>query len=321
MNPMQRTYKNISDSISSIGKFFWPALAVVAFAMFIFACKPIENPPANPYDNVDYGNDTNSIPQPDPNSIIGIHENILKVKCNNPGCHDGTFEPDFRTIQSAYSTLVYHRIVKNDSFGNYTFRVTPHDTSTSMIIRRLTRDDAQLQRMPATGAYLTSSELQNIINWINAGCPDMFGELPVLPNGEPVFLGTLAFDSAFSRIDTNRVNDDPINSFIADFNTQVQLVFLTSDDSTSVQNMQVNTIKFSYDMNDFTGAATQQAFYMNLGGFELHLATFNTNVFLSDSTVYFRYYFNDGDHPADSEFPTDAMFEGYKTYSSMYIKP
>lgn len=297
-----------------------PILLFFAISITIYSCKPDDNPPDNPYDDVDYATDDKTVPPPDPNTIVGIHENIFKVKCNNPGCHDGTFEPDFRTVQSAFSTLVYHGIVKNDANDSYTYRVMPNDTSQSMLIRRLTHDDAQLQRMPATGAYLTDSELQNIVNWINAGAPDMFGEIASLPNGEPVFLGYLAFDSAFVRIDTNRVNDDPINSFIAPYNKTVQLVMLTEDDSTTVQNMQVNQVKFSYDIDDFSNATTLNAMYMDLGGFEFHVATFNSNTFLPDTTVYFRYYFNDGDHPNDSEFPTDEMFEGYKTYASLYTQ-
>ncbi|MBK7268515.1 MAG: hypothetical protein IPI07_03030, partial [Flavobacteriales bacterium] len=31
------------------------------------------------------------------------------------GCHDGTFEPEFRTIASAYNSLVYHPVIANDA--------------------------------------------------------------------------------------------------------------------------------------------------------------------------------------------------------------
>ncbi len=101
-----------------IGIFFF-LIALIC----VNSCKkdeePEPTPPANPYDNVDYGTNTNPATPPDPNSFVGIHNNILKTRCAMPGCHDGNFEPDFRTVQSAYSTLVWHKIKKNipgDSF-------------------------------------------------------------------------------------------------------------------------------------------------------------------------------------------------------------
>ena len=41
----------------------------------------------------------------DANSIVGLHQNIFKPTCANAGCHDGTFEPDFRTIESSRPSI------------------------------------------------------------------------------------------------------------------------------------------------------------------------------------------------------------------------
>src|SRR3982750_3430964 len=74
-------------------------------------CKK-ETAPENPYDKVDYGKDTTSATAPDPNSIQGLHKNIFFPRCAKSGCHDGTFEPDYRTVMSTYSTLVYAPVIK-----------------------------------------------------------------------------------------------------------------------------------------------------------------------------------------------------------------
>ncbi|MCB9235432.1 MAG: hypothetical protein H6581_27500 [Bacteroidia bacterium] len=287
----------------------------------LFACNDDVLPPVNPYDSVDYGNPNDTVVPPDPNSIVGIHQNIFKIRCNNPGCHDGTFEPDFRTVQSTWTTLVYHKLVKNDAQDSYDFRVVPYDTSSSMLIRRLTRDDAQLQRMPATGAYLTAGEFQNIVNWINSGARDMFGETGQLPNNEPTYLGYLVLDPNFARIDTHRVDGIFYNPFIAPKNTQLSFAFLVEDDSTSVQNMQFNKVKFSTSMNDFSSAQTFQAVFLNLGGYQVWVAYVNTSSFTPGSTYFFRYYFNDGDHASNTEFPRTDHNDGYKTYHAMYVEP
>ena len=76
------------------------------------SCKKEEVEPENPFDKIDYGDET---PNPDTlNSVTlaGLHRNLFVTKCAVPGCHDGNFEPDFRTVQSSFSTLVYAPIIK-----------------------------------------------------------------------------------------------------------------------------------------------------------------------------------------------------------------
>ena len=296
-------------------------LLLAGFAFTIGSCKKDEPLPPNPYDDVDYGNDTNTVTPPDPNSITGLYQNIFKVKCNNPGCHDGTFEPDFRSVQSAWRTLVYHPVVKNDSGFTYQYRVVPNNVSKSMLHHRVTVEDYGLQQMPATGQYLTAAETQNLENWINAGAPDMLGNLPSFPNLEPNFLGYIAMDSVYRRLDTTRIGGVYYNAFMANPNSTVLFAMVVSDDSTSVSGMQYNKLKFSFDKDNYTGATSYNATFLNLGGYQLWLATVNTSAFGSDTTVYFRYYFNDGDHANNTEFPRTDMADPYKTYSSMYIKP
>src|SRR5210317_2664712 len=84
----------------------------------LFACNASEPDVNNPYDNQAVGQEHEKVKGDDKhidaNSIQGLHKNIFKPTCANSGCHDGNFEPDFRTIESSYNTLVNQAIIKND---------------------------------------------------------------------------------------------------------------------------------------------------------------------------------------------------------------
>ena len=60
----------------------------------------------DPYSDVDYGNNPDLIPI-DTSSYLGLHKLIFSTKCAVPACHDGAFEPDFRSVQGSYDQLVY----------------------------------------------------------------------------------------------------------------------------------------------------------------------------------------------------------------------
>ena len=293
--------------------------------LLTLACKKEEIPPENPYDSIDRS--TDSIPdyEPDPNSIVGIHQNILVVKCNNPGCHDGTFEPDFRSVQSAYSTLVYHEVVKNTFDSAYTYRVIPRDTGNSMLWRRLTVEDPALQRMPATGDYLTADELENVRQWIANGALDMFGNAPSLPNAAPLILNYIALDGNFQPISglDNRVDSVIYNPFQVDLNQTFSVAMVVEDDSTAIQDLLVNRLKISNKIDDFSNASSYQATYLSVPGFQVWLASVNIapGQFQQDSVYYMRYYVNDGDHSQDTEFPRDESLEPYKTYYAFKVNP
>ena len=274
--------------------------------------------PNNPYDEVDYGTEDPNTATPDPNSLTGIHKNILVPKCNNPGCHDGTFEPDFRTVQSTWSTLVYHSIVKNTPDSSYTYRVIPNDTSASMLIRRLTVEDPALQRMPATGNYVTDAELENIVTWINNGALDAFGLPGTPPNDEPSIF-YLGLDTAYNQIDGNRLDNINYNPFIVPADSTLILAWILDDDSTADVDMLVNETKFSLDKDDFSTATSINAVWFEFAS--LWATTVDVSTWTPGDTVYFRHYVNDGDHAFNTEFPRDESQDAYKTYFSFYIEP
>ena len=149
----------------------------------------------------------------------------------------------------------------------------------------------------------------------------MFGNPGVLPNNQPTFIGYLVIDSVYTRIDTEKVDGIFYNPFIVDNNKTITFVGLVEDDSTSLADMSNVKMRFSYDPDDYSAATTVPGIFISIPGFEVWTITVNTGSYTPGVNVYFRFYFNDGDHAEDAEFPTDNHEDGYKTYSAMYITP
>ena len=299
------------------------------FFVAINSCK--KDPlPHNPYDDINHSVTPLPTP-PDPNSFVGIHTNILKTRCALPGCHDGNFEPDFRTVQSSYSTLVWHKIKKNNSAGTFSFRVVPRDTDMSVLYERITNccfvntND----RMPQDniGVPLPAAQIKNIATWIMNGAKDLFGNTPAYPNTEPKILYYYATDAAY-KINygdaNNRIDSIYYNPFYVPNNSTLNLVFFVEDDSTSVANMKVNKLKISTSPDNFSSALSYTAQYVNLPppqNKQFYLVTLNTATLPNSDTLFMRYFVNDGNHPNDTQFPTDNLVIQYKTYWSFFVKP
>lgn len=304
--------------------------------IIIHSCKKDEPIPPNPYDDVDYGTVTDPTP-PDPNSFVGIHANILKTRCAKSGCHDGNFEPDFRTVESSYATLVYHRIKKNSLDSAFTFRVVPYDTALSVLHERLTncwfataydpQNPQACDRMPQDiiGIPLEQNLIDNIVYWIMNGAKDMFGNPPTYPNTSPKILYYYATDVAYGLnygADTNRMDTSVFYSpFYLPNNSTVNLLFIVSDDSTALGNMLVNKLKLSTKADDFTSALSYTATYINFPPYQFWQVQLNTALLPNSDTLFMRYYVNDGDHAQDTEFPTTNLPFPYKTYWSFFVKP
>lgn len=152
-------------------------LFVICFtALFTIACEKPE-PYVNPFDSTETNNEEETNENElDPASIEGLHATIFKPTCANSGCHDGTFEPDFRTIQSTYNTLVNHPIIKNDPQGSFEYRVIPNNVAESQLIARLTYDiDGNSGVMPLAlepdndWESTSDTHIENIRKWIQNG--------------------------------------------------------------------------------------------------------------------------------------------------------
>jgi hypothetical protein len=294
----------------------WIFVILVALMFSFNSCKK-EDAPLNPYADVIYNPDSTAPSDPDPNSIIGLHKNIFSPRCAMPGCHDGTFEPDYRTVRSTYSTLVYQHVTKTtvDSINFFQLRVIPYDVAHSFLHERLTTSTSDY--MPSNGSRLSQTDIQHIDNWISNGARDENGNVPLAPDLPPVIIGFLAADSALNRIDTIRVGGISYYPILVQSNQTLLIVPLVTDDSTAIQNLQVNRLRLSLDKDDFSAAVSLNAVYYASGN--AWVVTFPA-AYPSGTTVYFRYYVNDGNHSTDTELPRTDMPDYYKTYAAFYVQ-
>lgn len=299
---------------------FGIALALLCAGACVFYSCEKESTEENPYDDVDYSTGTGSETPLDPNSIQGLHKNIFSVRCAIPACHDGSFEPDYRTVQSTYSTLVYQPVIKNDSMGTFKYRVVPYDVNKSWLHERLITGDSTLGQMPLYNTPLSQAQMDQIKAWINNGAPDQDGNIAQLPNQLPTVVGYVAFNAAFVRIDTIRYQGIPYNPFMAPVNETISIYFVVSDDSTKEEDMLLNQLKISTDANNFSSATVINATFVNLFGFKVWQANVNTALFPQATTLFFRYYINDGDHAINTEYPNDQTMFLFKSVYSLRIE-
>jgi hypothetical protein len=154
---------------------------------------------------------------------------------------------------------------------------------------------------------------------------DMFGYLPTYQNTEPYVLYYYDTNANYTLnygADTNRIDSLFYSPFYVPNNSTLNLAFFVSDDSTAVQNMQVNTLKISTKPDDFSSAISYTATYYYVNATtQFYLATINTGALPNSDTLFFRYFINDGDHPNNTQFPTDNLVFQYKTYYSFFVKP
>ena len=315
--------------------------AIVAISAVSFVgCKKDTVIPPNPYDDIVYPTPPAPIDTLNPNSIVAIHQDILHPRCAVPGCHDGSFEPDFRTVQSSSSTLVYASIVKNNADSTFQYRVVPFDTASSVLHERLTNCCfANINdRMPQDniGVPLESEYITRIENWILDGAKNMFGEIAELPNQAPQIayfaaVDTFELNAVIAAANAgfplsaagNRIDGVYYNPFLLQSDQNFAMLIAIEDDSTALGNLQINKLKFSYDLNDFSPSAPgyyeQTAQFYSIPGFEIWYVQLNSSLFNTEEVVYMRYYVSDGE--SQTEMPRDEMAIQIKTFWSFYTLP
>jgi len=170
------------------------------------ACKK-SNRPDNPFDDPKNKPPVKTGPT-DPLSLAnfaGLHRQIFKPTCSNSGCHDGTFEPDFRTIESSYNTMVYQPVIKNNPAGSFLYRVLPGNANGSVLHERVVVDidgisgimplsvDPQSDWPAKKAEYIAA-----IVAWINGGARDMFGNPPVNGPANPRLQGLMTVEAGYA---------------------------------------------------------------------------------------------------------------------------
>ncbi len=278
----------------------------------------------NPYDGIDYSDTTLVIDTLSSTSFVKLHRDVLGPSCNVMGCHDGSFEPDFRTVQSSYNTLVYHPILKNNLDETFTYRVVPGDTANSVLHERLTNccfvntND----RMPQDniGNSLPQEDLDKVANWILDDAKDITGAIPNEPNNLPnikyYYVTNTTYDSTYSD---NRENGVFYNPFLIPANEQVNFVFRVTDDNTNAGAMLVNELSISEYQDDFTNSidVTAQIFEST---YYVWILSFDTSILQVGKTYYFRYTINDGENAENTIYPNNQTSVIYKSIWSFTVQ-
>ena len=324
------------------------------FSLLVNSCKdsdPSEpsDLPFNPFDTLTYPlPDIVKVPV-DSNGFLGLHHYIFSQSCNQPGCHDGSFEPDFRTVESAYNTLVFHPIKKNydpnvDGRDPLPYRVTPFEPDQSMIYKRITEHFLpNFERMPSSGIELSQDKINLIKNWISDGAKDIFGNVPTLSSLQPGCYGVAAYlpNQNDLRVDTFRIDDYPYNPFVTPANEDIRMWFLFVDldiDQNYVfgNGLTYNKIQFSTAPYDFSNAVELnmqvETFPFTINSiFSIYdpnpfpyfqnLTINPTSLgFNSGDIVYMRTYVKDIDHDNPTENPSTSSPIYFTQYFSFYIQ-
>lgn len=298
--------------------------SVCALLLLTQGCDKDKPLPDNPYDDIVRDDTTQGEIYVDSLTITYVHKKVLSSRCALPGCHDGNFEPDFRTPQSSFSTLVYATINKNNTAQSFKYRVLPYNKAQSVLYERVTNCCfvTQDDRMPQDniGNILPDSSLNMIATWIDNGARDMFGQVAKLPNNEPVIQYYAAANTTFSTyysLTENRIDSVYYNPFIIDQSiSSFYIGVKVTDDSTAESQLQFNKLKISTSPNNFNGASTYTGTYFNGFGQSIWLVTIPATSLPMNDTLFMRYYVNDGQHQNNTEFPRNETLFPYKTYWS-----
>ena len=310
--------------------------------VFFFSCQkdtlnPYDDPGLDPPQN----NDTNYFNNP--SSFASLQNNIFQPYCNNSGCHDGTFEPDFRTIESSYSTLVYQPVIKNSPAETYQYRVRPGESDKSVLYARLLADasgtstfDNNSQVMPLTADIVYDPDqshpwhgvknqlIPKIKDWIDSGAKDIFGDLPLEPNNKPEMRGCIAFLIG----QTTPLNREPPRGsiYIPSTALSVDFWFSVLDDIQNSSELTYNKIKLSKNLVNFNSQPSyplevisppiiETGFYQSTTDNFYHKYTLDMSSYNSGDVVFMKIYVQDNVNPL-TEIPSNgAEYEIIKHFT------
>jgi len=268
-----------------------------------------------------------------PNSIAGLHKNIFKPVCANSGCHDGTFEPDFRTIESAYNMLVLQPVIKNNPAGTFDFRVVPGQPDASVLISRLMIDiDGQSGIMPlavdAGSDWETKKAeyIQNVRTWILNGAKDMFGNGPTSSNLQPQLSGVFITVSGNAAPLPRNVQSGAV--VVPEGTASIDVYFSFSDDATPINELGYLKCKTGASLNDFSGFAEMDLLAVapvSQNGYSggpvsyTHKVTLNCAGLPALQQQFLRVYLQDGPEAIITEVPRSESAGHIKRYYSFQV--
>lgn len=301
----------------------------------LFGCNTSDPDVTNPYNSQTVGEEhekVNGNPADlDPNTIEGIHANIFQPTCANSGCHDGNFEPDFRTIESSYNSLVSQPIIKQDDMNPLTARVTPGNASTSMLMRRLMVD---LNGNSGIMPLLTEPEsdwptkkdeyIKNIETWINNGALNQNGEVPTASNFPVQMRGIVAKvnGSLVGRSGTYKSLNIPPGASSVEIWVAFEDDGLTQDQLTNAA-IDISIIANDFDSTNLTTMSYSGSPVVAKGYFGddesfYHKATISLSGWQSGDVIWVRTHVSDGVN--SSEAPNDNSLFRAKEYATLKLQ-
>lgn len=305
-------------------------LNILSAALVLVACKKEENP----FDAIERPAEETVTQLLPLSNFAGLHQRIFRPTCAVSGCHDGTFEPEFRSIAGAYNSLVLHPVTANDPQQSFTYRVVPGDAQASFLHERLTAfvpntsgimplDLLQDSDWPANEqAYIAA-----ITAWIEGGALDMYGQPPSVGNQRPQAVGLRAVPAgttgpAYPR--ATGVGVQPIEVPAA----PIDLWFAFADDATAPAAFTHNTFRAAPSLAAFptvpeqplhTGSTCAGTDFSGAPVTFTHRAALDLTGMSSGSMVFVRAYVDDGDHDTVTEVPNDGSSNEVVTLFTLRI--
>lgn len=299
---------------------------LIVISISLNSCKKEE--PLNPFDVNNLDNDTNQDTL-NPKSIEGLYQNVFKPNCTTSGCHDGTFNPDFRSLESTYNTLVWADIVSNTTPAK-DFLVTPGQSNNSVLIDRLTTfvpntsGQMPLEILPESD-YIDKKDqyIQDLKDWINNGAKDIFGNEANSINLRPQLTGFNISNAGSSvLIDRNIQGVIHIPASV----TNIDLYIAIKDKESTANQLTVNKLECSISRDDFSSASQ---YNMNIitaisqTGYGGSSTQFYHKISISNidllwpigQRVFIKAIVNDGVNP-DSDLPGINTLEHLKNFYS-----
>lgn len=309
-------------------------IAYILPLLLLAACQKEQE---NPFDQVvqqDSGvPDVITLPS---DNFAWLHHRIFRPSCALSGCHDGNFEPDLRTVGSAYNSLVYHPVIGNDPNGTFEYRVKPGDYQNSYLHERLTVFVPNTSGImpvgfdegsdwPTNGA----TYIQAIRNWIQAGAKDMFGGTPTLGDLQPQSVGLRAFPAGNTSNAYPRAEGAGVRP-IAVPPGNVDIWFAFADDNTAPQDLQHNTYRVAQNPLAFPmvpelpfsmGATISGPGFTGGNVPFTHKATLDLSAYAAGTMLFVRAYVSDGQHDGPVEIPNDDTGAPLRDYFTLLITP
>ena len=313
-------------------------LCSMTIVVVINSCRKDDepSPQANPY------NDPSLWPPPDTTTPVKLdsgsfqylYHYVFKPTCANSGCHDGNFPPDFRTVYSSYNTMVKHPVIQNDPQGSFSYRVEPGNVEKSLLYERLTNF------MPNTSGIMPLSlepdsdwpdkkdlYIQMIADWIAAGAPDTYGNVPGEATLNPQVVGILAFPQGTTMTPLPR-EDNRSDGPIIIPKAPIDVWFAFSDDKTDPADFTYTGVKSSRMLFDFdnaenfglanTTAINGQDFWGQSVSYT-HKATLSFPSDTSNTFIYLRTYIQENSTSDTTEVPNQGTSENIRAYFTLKV--